>query len=618
MQDVNKEQSISGLSDRIAKELEELASIETYANALARLSTNATNLNTIFTQNRSRIEEMHTAIADAIPGIERLGGSVENVAQTIGDIALASKRNVISNRETVEELYATTKVLGQSTQDLVNSFTDVGIAAENITDTLETSIHYVQSIGGNAKQVMSDVVYNADKLNRFQFENGVQGLTKMAAQASMMRFDMSNTFQLAEKVLSPESAVEVAAAFQRLGVAAGNLVDPFQLMNQSINDPSGLQDSLINMSKQFTYFDEQTKSFKISPEGVLRLKEIGQETGISANELMKAGLAASELDARLSSIKPDIKFAKEEDKQYLANIASMEGGEYVVSLRDERGTEYKKRLEDVTQEEMTKLIDEQKRAQKPMEEVARDQLTVTEMFANDIRAIKDKLLYGIVSSGPAVAFGEGVRGVVGSTTGALSQPVTPFGGGKEDLAAIRDQTSRFYRSLEDAIKGASEGDLAESLDKFLTESEDQFKGIETNFTDGMKKFIEESSQQMSEKTLGERLLKKALTELTGEIKDSETKAGVAGQPLGKSLIEGERSLTNQMLSATAGVTQQSSKVDFGGNVTIDLKIPAEFGKMNPRELEDMLERIFNSQEFRNNINGIIDARVTKLTGTPPK
>jgi hypothetical protein len=29
-----------------------------------------------------------------------------------------------------------------------------------------------------------------------------------------------------------------------LGVAAGNLVDPFALMNASINDPGALQDSL--------------------------------------------------------------------------------------------------------------------------------------------------------------------------------------------------------------------------------------------------------------------------------------------------------------------------------------------------------------------------------------
>ena len=112
---------------------------------------------------------------------------------------------------------------------------------------------------------MTDVSAKMDLMNRFNFQDGVLGLTKMAAQASMLRFDMSNTFALAEKVLSPEGAIETAAAFQRLGVSAGALADPFQLMNQSINDPSGLQDSLANISKQFTYFDDKTKTFKINP-----------------------------------------------------------------------------------------------------------------------------------------------------------------------------------------------------------------------------------------------------------------------------------------------------------------------------------------------------------------
>jgi hypothetical protein len=68
---------------------------------------------------------------------------------------------------------------------------------------------YIRSIGGNTKQIMEDVTNNMDQMNRFQFENGVKGLTKMAAQASMLRFDMNETFKLADKVLSPEGAIQL-------------------------------------------------------------------------------------------------------------------------------------------------------------------------------------------------------------------------------------------------------------------------------------------------------------------------------------------------------------------------------------------------------------------------
>ena len=211
-----------------------------------------------------------------------------------------------------------------SAQELTNAFLDVGVGIEQVGKQLEGSINYIQSIGGNTKTVMADVTKNMDQMNRYQFAGGVQGLTKMAAQASMLRFDMSNTFALAEKVLDPEGAIETAAAFQRLGVSAGNLADPFQLMNMSINDPSGLQNSLADVAKQFTYFDEETKSFKINPQGVLTLREMEKGANLAQGSLSKMGLAAAELDVRLSEInKAGITIASEEDKQYLANIAKM-------------------------------------------------------------------------------------------------------------------------------------------------------------------------------------------------------------------------------------------------------------------------------------------------------
>ena len=62
---------------------------------------------------------------------------------------------------------------------------------------------------------------------------------------------------------------------------------------------------------------------------------------------------------------------KEEDKQYLANIAKMgEGGDYEVKLTDDKGNEYTKKLSEVTQTEMDKLIKEQKEGPKTLEEIA--------------------------------------------------------------------------------------------------------------------------------------------------------------------------------------------------------------------------------------------------------
>lgn len=606
--------NLGGFFGSLGKELEQLRSLDAYANAFASLGTKATELNAIFGQNRKRIEEMQYAIADAVPGITRLGGNIGDVTKTIGDVALGARRNVIANTESVEKLYAASKILTRDAQTLTQTFSDIGFTFDKIPKQLESSIAYIQSVGGNAKQVMDDVLDNTDKLNRFQFEGGVQGLTKMAAQASMLKFDMSNTFQLAEDVLKPERAVEVAAAFQRLGVAAGNLVDPFQLMNQSINDPQGLQDSLINIGKQFTEFDAEAGRFKISPEGVYRLKEIEQQTGVSSKELMKAGLAAAELDKRLSSISPQIKFANEEDKQYLANISSMEGGEYVVKLKDEKGEEYQKRLVDVTQDEMDQLIKDQKDAQKPLEEIARSQMRFDEIMMNDIKAIKDKILYGVASTTAAVRAGEGVRRTTEAVTGTLSSA----GKGYFDVQDVRGQANQFYNNLEELFKTKSGAELPKALNEFLEKSGKQFTELDKSFFSGMKNYAKEVTSKMGDETAGEEFLKKAMGELTGFVETVE-KEKIGSQPLGKFFIEGQQSISGEIQKTIAPDAQpNTSKVDFGGGITIDLKLPPEYSKLDAKELQEILRRTFQTQEFKNTIHGIVNSRTPNLKSTPPQ
>ena len=377
-----------------------------------------------FTQGRQRVTEFQQSITDVLPQVRAFGVDLPNLGKEIQGIAIASRRNVIENTENIREMVAASKLLGQTAGELSTAFLNVGVGIGEMGESLEESINYVRSIGGNARQVMKDVTDNMAQMNRFQFEGGVQGLTKMAAQASLLRFDMKQTFQLAERVMSPEGAIDVASAFQRLGVAAGNLVDPFALMNASINDPGELQDSLVDVTKQFTYFDEKTKTFKINPQGVLTLREIEQQTGVSAAEMSKLGLAAAELDERLSQISPSLAFENEEDKQYLANIGRMgQGGEYEVKIK---GQEDYVKLGELNQEQLDELIDEQKNGPKTLEDLAKAQLSVDELSSSYLASINYSLLGGVLTDKNIREIAEGARTAVdvvgGATTGQLTTP----------------------------------------------------------------------------------------------------------------------------------------------------------------------------------------------------
>ena len=447
------EGTISGFKDRIGQILN--IGIADFANAISRLTEGAVKINQTFGQGRQRIIELQRSISDAVPEINKLGGGITQTIETIEGIAAASRRNVIANKEDVQELFAASKFLGQSAQVITESFLDVGVAVSDVAENLEKSIQYVQSIGGNSREVVEKMRVNMEQLNRYQFEGGVVGLTKMAAQASMLRFDMSQTFNLAERVLDPEGAIEVASAFQRLGVAAGNLVDPFQLMNQSINDPSGLQNSLADIAKQFTYFDEKTKSFKINPQGVLTLKEMEKQTGVSAREMSKMGLAAAELDKRLSAIRTaGLVIASEEDKQFLANIARMgEGGEYEVEIKNEQGDRETKKLSEITQKEFDDLIREQRDGPKTLEELARSQMSITEIMQNDLSAIRNKVVGGIATAPTALEGAEGLRNVIeilGKEVGKIGSVGNIRGLTEQGIQGVK----QLYKDLTDPTKNA--------------------------------------------------------------------------------------------------------------------------------------------------------------------
>ena len=182
-----------GIYDDVKKAYS-LPSIEEFTNAYEGISAGAIKINAAFGQTKQRLVEIQTAIADTAPGVRRLGGGIEDVTKTINDIAKASRRNVIANSEDVSKMYAAQKILGNTVEEISNSFLNVGVGISQIPKELEKSINYIQSIGGNTTAVMKDVQTNMDKMNRYQFEGGVQGLTKMAAQASMLRFDMAQTW----------------------------------------------------------------------------------------------------------------------------------------------------------------------------------------------------------------------------------------------------------------------------------------------------------------------------------------------------------------------------------------------------------------------------------------
>jgi hypothetical protein len=542
---------LKDLKDLSANMLPNLKDIE---GAIFDVYKEAVNLNDVFGQNKERLSEIQKVIFDIRPEIAAFGGDMGDVMGLMEGVSKATSRNVLITAQDAKELYATQKVIGGSVQDIVEKFTQAGVQVSKIKDEAEKAVQYVQSMGLNTKDVMDLVSRNFEKLNEYNFSQGVEGLTKMAANASIFKFDMSQTFSLVERAMKPDGAIQLASAFQRMGVAVGDLTDPFQLMYKSLNDPEGLQESLSQMTKKFTFFDEKTKTFKISPEGILQMKELADQTSISYQSLSKSALAAANVDKALSQIKPGIKFESEDDKRMIANIARMgEGGEYEITLpNQDKAT----KISELTQEQIKTLLEEQRKTPKTIEETALAQLNLEEKANADINAIRKTI--------------EGYVGSQRPSTELMTQADRLLSGvGKE----IKDMFPKTSETRDDAQKLVME---------YKTELSKLFSGEKLS-TQEMTQ-LQTKLASLSEKivTMGGDKVEKAFNNIGGLVKETvdNYKQNVKSAYTGRSVPGVKQAIQNI-----------NTKVDMGGTVTFKIDAPTN---VNTRDLENYI----NSSEFK--------------------
>jgi hypothetical protein len=404
------------------------------------------------------------------------------------------------------------------------------------------------------------------------------GLTKMAAQSAMLRVNMNATSALAEKVFDPEGAIQVASALQRLGVNMGMLSDPFALMDATINDPAGLQKSIADVAASFTIFDEKTKSFKIDPGSIRKLREIATETGISYDNLTKMGLAA----ANSGEIMKQLSFAgnlSEEDKMYVANLAEMKGGDYVIKVgKTEEGKDDFKKLSELSEDQLKATIEASKSAPKSMEDIARAQLSAGEIAAGNLTAIKNNLVGGIADT-------KGIRDLPELTRG-LTETVS---------SSLRDLLPQ-----KDQVTGAT-NEIAEKFGKNLVdvlEGKKSFEDVGKEIVAGLKDKGIQAGEYMNTlpKTLMENLQEK--------IKEGSLANTELGKKITESLKTGDPSKKIKPITNVSQIGKQvgaiktaniNQNVKHDGTITIKVDVT---GSPDDPEFSKKLDKVFKSAEFQ--------------------
>ena len=541
----------------------------------------------ILGQSRNYAEGIRQSLADAVPELATIAkdgkdfeAALEAAANAQKEITKSLQTNLLLTSRQMIDIATVSQAYSISSQELgefVERFVTAGQSVNNFPSALEKSANYARSMGVNVDATMDYIRKNLDDINKFGFKDGVEGLGRMSARMAAMRIDMNAVYNFADKVFDPENAISMVAGFQRMGVAVGDLADPFRLMYLASEDVEELEKQIGKAVEKFSTFDEKTKSFKIAPYAKRDLRELSQMMGYNYEDLVKISQQAE----RFRIVGRDLKIGgvDEETKQFLANVAQYDEkkGGFAVKLNMAGET---KLVSQINKEDIAS-IREANRELSP-KDIARANLTAVESIRNDVRAISASVFAPIAGSRTMSSIAEALRG------GAA---------GLREGTFNRDNKTDAQRRMD---VDAGMGGVTSSIEKF-------FKGTG------------DLSDVMSEFTKITPSLTKVLGDVVKIVKDIPNTSGFKNEimpdnnlkGLGESIKSGFDSSMDRLIdvlgiqSPTGGlaqnmtvnnnVTVQPVKVDVNGDINLKGPNGEKIAMETNRELGKFVENIVKTE-----------------------
>jgi hypothetical protein len=447
------------------------------------LDKQATNIQASFGLAKNRIGEFRSTIAEATPELMMFGyeesevtGLLKEAMDGLGTAASLSSKTII-------ELGATSKVTGRDVNELAANFREVGISVQGVGEEMKSVTDYARSVGVSVKGVSESVSTNLKQMNLFNFEGGVQGLAKMAATSERLGLKMNEVFELAEELMSPEKAIDMSAALQRLGVTSGALLDPLRAMDLAQNDPEQLQKEMVNLSKEFTTFNEKTGKMEILPGAKRRLREVAKELGMNADEFAKMSIQASDFDRKLKQIRmPALAEGDEATKELIASMAQLdERGVATIQVKDEKGFQTTKKVEELTPEDIQNLQKANEESSKSIEEIAINQLDQTKQINSYLQSGK---VGGALAKATAPSI-EKLGYFVSDNTKSLAEN---YKKGLGTVSSMRENVQSISGPIEDYAYGFTTGNQ-EIMNQAITDFGTNFSTLADKFFNGAQEYV---------------------------------------------------------------------------------------------------------------------------------
>lgn len=400
-------------------------------------------------QTKTISEGIEKAVAKATYETSLYGINVDDNLRLMKEINEVMEVNTLLSSEQITNMQLLAKSTGVASGDIatmVKGFKDLGVGTDEAIKNIHNMSQQARSYGINVSQFLGKISENIKKLSAYNFKDGIQGFSNMLAKAQALRIDVSKTFSLAENLLEPEKAIEMAAGFQMLGGSIGALGDPFKLLHMAQTDVAGLQDELLKASESAVTFNKETGEFDIPVTEMYRLKEMAQLTGKSYEEMADEAIKAKQRTEKLKLLENAVGGYTDEQKELIANLSEFtEGGELKIKLP---GMDEMVDASNLTKEQIDQLDELQKDQAKSAEEVSREIRDINKEQLSVLQAL------------------EGTKGQIGAVS-LLKAEEAPVYGDIADVFGTMAQTRG--QRVREAVESPEMDTQGVLLSKMITE-----------------------------------------------------------------------------------------------------------------------------------------------------
>lgn len=365
-----------------------------------KLEDDAKSLNTKISNGlQSNLKNIQTTIFEVYKDGLDYGFAYEDAGKFIDTIGTSAEKLININKENVMQALKLSKAMGVTAEEVGKMYSNImkmGMGQQKANEILEKTFKAARAYGVDASKLADTVSQNILKSQAYGFKDGVEGLTKMAIQAQRVGISMDEAAKAADKAFSPEGAIEMASNLQMLGGNMGGLTDFHSLMYMAQSDTGALQDQILKTTSSMVDFNSKTGEFKINPEMRRNMTQYADSIGSTYDKVAEGAIKFRKEQEIMSRLPMSAGFS-EEDKSIISAIGELgkdKAGNVTVQIQD---PETGKMVDATTLNSTTlkDLKDKYDEANKSVDQVAKEQLSVQDKMAKTLEEIRNAGIFGM-------------------------------------------------------------------------------------------------------------------------------------------------------------------------------------------------------------------------------